>query len=541
MRKLLVGIIILLLLIPSVVSVSINYTTLSKIGNTLYVGGSGPGNYSKIQDAIDDSSNGHTIFVFDDSSPYYENILVDKRINLIGEDKNKTIIDGSGKDDVVYISVNAVTISGFTIQNSGDDWDDDAGIDIHSVGNTIKGNNIRNNSHGILCKSISFNTFIANIIKNNERGISLYRVNNNLIFENTFISNRDEHLSLTHSNLNIIKNNKFRSGSKFGIRLSVSNNNNVTDNSFYHCGAEFFISTFSNISNNTVNGKPLIYMVGESNKTIREAGQIYLKDCINITIQNLDISNVSFSIHGENFSNCLIADNYFDNTLYPIYLLGLKLSSNITIINNIFYKSDYGILLEKVKDCIIKDNYFYNTDCKVSSNTDCRVSQRSTNISIINNTFIKGHWNVYLDRTTYSNISNNIISLGEYGIYLWQSSEYNFISRNIINDNNVGIKIGSSLKNNNISNNEISNNKFGVELGSKSSGNIIFHNNFIENSIHAFFFNCKDNLWQCNYWDNWIGARIKLPIFQRLPKMIFGFIGINFDWNPASEPYDIGV
>jgi hypothetical protein len=33
-------------------------------GNWLYVGGSGPGNYMKIQDAVDNASNGDTVFVF---------------------------------------------------------------------------------------------------------------------------------------------------------------------------------------------------------------------------------------------------------------------------------------------------------------------------------------------------------------------------------------------------------------------------------------------------------------------------------------------
>ena len=64
-------------------------------GNTLYVGGSGEGNYTKIQHAIDDASDGGTVFVYDDSSPYNENLNVDKSINLIGEDRNTTIINTS--------------------------------------------------------------------------------------------------------------------------------------------------------------------------------------------------------------------------------------------------------------------------------------------------------------------------------------------------------------------------------------------------------------------------------------------------------------
>ncbi len=35
----------------------------SSRGNWLYVGGSGPGNYTKIQDAIDNASDGDSVFV----------------------------------------------------------------------------------------------------------------------------------------------------------------------------------------------------------------------------------------------------------------------------------------------------------------------------------------------------------------------------------------------------------------------------------------------------------------------------------------------
>ena len=57
-------------------------------GNTLFVGGTGPNNYTKIQDAIDNASDGDTVFVYDDSSPYFESIIINKKISLIGKDKN---------------------------------------------------------------------------------------------------------------------------------------------------------------------------------------------------------------------------------------------------------------------------------------------------------------------------------------------------------------------------------------------------------------------------------------------------------------------
>ena len=73
---------------------------------TLYVGGGGSGNYSKIQDAIDNASSGDTVFVYNDSSPYYENVVVYKLINLIGEDKETTIIDGGGSGNTIELSSN---------------------------------------------------------------------------------------------------------------------------------------------------------------------------------------------------------------------------------------------------------------------------------------------------------------------------------------------------------------------------------------------------------------------------------------------------
>jgi len=83
-------------------------------GDILYVGGSGSGNYSNIQDAINASSNGDTVFVY--NGTYYENIIVNKTVNLLGESTKDTIIDGSGFGNAVNITVDYVNLSNFTIK-----------------------------------------------------------------------------------------------------------------------------------------------------------------------------------------------------------------------------------------------------------------------------------------------------------------------------------------------------------------------------------------------------------------------------------------
>jgi len=108
------GIIFLFIGIPAVPSGGQKIEKLSSPtsrGDWLYVGGSGPGNYTRIRDAIDNASDGDTVFVFDDSSPYYENVVVDKSIQLIGENKTSTVIDGRWKGDTLQITASSVDVA----------------------------------------------------------------------------------------------------------------------------------------------------------------------------------------------------------------------------------------------------------------------------------------------------------------------------------------------------------------------------------------------------------------------------------------------
>jgi parallel beta-helix repeat protein len=175
-----IGIILLFVgtcIIP-VIAQNVEKSSSISRGDWLYVGGSGPWNYSRIIDAVNDASDGDTVFVYNDSSPYYENtIWINASINLIGENRNTTIIDGKGgggPTDVIRISANKVKVTGFTIKNCSGTFEDtgiyishakDHGInhyrDIKTVFNTnISGNIFINTATGIM-EIKTFHTIIS--------------------------------------------------------------------------------------------------------------------------------------------------------------------------------------------------------------------------------------------------------------------------------------------------------------------------------------------------------------------------------------------
>ena len=173
-------------IVPLTSSITIEKTTPVILkGNILYVGGSGTGNYTKIQDAIDDASDGDTVFVY--NGTYYENVIVHKAINLVGEDATTTIIDGMHIDDPLWLNTSSINVCGFTITNSLDDrWSQ--GICVidkkwHGPGDpyitltdiTISGCIIEYNSCGIRLSNTR-NVEIAECIIRNNSGLSVYNI-----------------------------------------------------------------------------------------------------------------------------------------------------------------------------------------------------------------------------------------------------------------------------------------------------------------------------------------------------------------------------
>jgi parallel beta-helix repeat protein len=145
---------------------SLNLNTYNVEGNGAVI--TVPDDFSNIQAAINSASPGDTIFVRADT--YHESISIDKPLNLIGENKETTIIDGLGDYQVVNIDSDNVTVSNFTIRNGNNGLDTMYG-DFLTLSNLI----VHNTTYDDISLSSSSYCSIINCTTFDSRyGISIY-------------------------------------------------------------------------------------------------------------------------------------------------------------------------------------------------------------------------------------------------------------------------------------------------------------------------------------------------------------------------------
>jgi parallel beta-helix repeat protein len=296
------------------------------------VDGSGGEDFTGIQDAINNASDGDTIFVH--SGVYYENVVVDKSVTLKGIDQ--PVVDANSSGRAITLTEDRITLVGFNATNSGSSGSD-VGIKVTSNNNTITGNNVSNNGVGIgLYYSSNNNTITGNNVSNNGVGICISSSSNN----------------------NTITGNNIRNNNWSGISLDyASNNNTVTGNVFVNDGLFVYFSYQNTVEENTVNGKPLVYLEDVSDYKVEDAGQVIIVNCNNITIETLDLSNTSRGIALLKTENSKISNNTVCNNKEGISLYD---SSNNSITGNNVSNNGGGIGLYYSSNNKIYFNNFRN-------------------------------------------------------------------------------------------------------------------------------------------------------------------------------------
>jgi len=182
---------------------------------------------------------------------YFENIVIDKSVTIIGEDKNNTIIDGRETGNAIKVNANNVAIQSFTIQHSGHIFPN-SGINLSSNYNLIKNNIIMDNLYGMTLYQASWNSIKDNIIQNDINcGIYLSKSSNNTIIGNTIRYHTYNGLGLyDSSDGNIIQSNNLIHNSFCAVNIRISSNNKVIDNNISNNNIGIHLPS----SENTVSG-----------------------------------------------------------------------------------------------------------------------------------------------------------------------------------------------------------------------------------------------------------------------------------------------
>jgi len=236
MKKVALVIELTLLLLGTTVIPSIAQETQKTLsptlrGEWLYVGGSGPGNHTTIQNAIENATDGDIVFVY--QGIYYENVLINKSISLLGENQMLTIIDGQEIDGhIVSILAPAVILKQFTLRNSGG-IPNAAALYICSEQNQIEENIITctpyHGEEGIWLSQSIGNLISRNTVENFHYGIWLENSDYNSLFNNTIINSWDWAIILGNSDENILYGNILTENNG-GVYLRDSNENTFLEN-----------------------------------------------------------------------------------------------------------------------------------------------------------------------------------------------------------------------------------------------------------------------------------------------------------------------
>ena len=410
-----------------------------------------PSGYASIQAAVDAASVGDTIVV--QSGTYYENVNVNKQLNLTGVGSPEVHGMGMG---AITLSANGCILQGFVACNGQN------GIWVKSSGNTISGSTATGNFRdGIIIEFSNSNTISGNTATGNKNdGFYLDCSYDNTISGNTATGNSQKGIHLIVSGGNTLSDNTATGNKNDGFYLDSSYGNTISGNTATgnsQKGIHLMGSNDNTLSGNTVTGNSQkgIHLMGSNDNTL-SGNTVTGNSGDGICLDSSSDSTISGNTANRNSGHGIILESSNHNTI----------SGNFATSN-----SENGIYLMRSLLNTLSSN-----TATGNKNDGFYLDSSSANTLSGNTATGNSRFGIGLDSSSSNNISNNTANGNIYGILLGSSTGSNTISSNTLTDNLAsGIGLDSSSSNN-ISSNTATGNSYGILIVSSSGSNIISSN-----------------------------------------------------------------